>query len=391
MKLRQASTHSTQSSMSIDIPSLDNGGDPMISPSLTPVGKKRSSQSKTGLTSYKVFSEFFFVPIPGGDNETEERILTKDCYLRWLSTRKAKLLHPEGSFRRTVLAHLRGADGRKPFPEVVEISLLKKLRERDSSDRLLNPWTVCFEDHPAALEQGCRKRFTALGYHEGKRKKLHKKQSSGSYSGNSIPNAESPFFAHQAPTESMNDSFSKLVHLESENLQHKMKIAEASGVNVCLPAVSYLLNNYGTQDQRLMRDFVFPPVQECYFEQHMPVFEMNVNGVDWIVNSGDINCQHVLGDVAGKHLSTFFPSLVEFFNVARLAKEVFNGGNQFNFNKDIWIRLRATARNGQVCTFLCCFKIGNRTSIPVLGQDQTFLGRDLPGIDNSNNLPPMLV
>ena len=65
------------------------------------------------------------------DDGGAQRILSKECYQHWVSTRKCVLKQPEESFRRVLTAHVGGLDGRRPFPEKVEQSLLKILRKRE--------------------------------------------------------------------------------------------------------------------------------------------------------------------------------------------------------------------------------------------------------------------
>lgn len=75
--------------------------------------------------SYKVFMSFV------DEDGNAHRILSRECYDHWVSTRKCVLKQPEESFRRVLTAHVGGLDGRRPFPEKVEQSLLKILRKRE--------------------------------------------------------------------------------------------------------------------------------------------------------------------------------------------------------------------------------------------------------------------
>lgn len=103
------------------------------------------------LSSYKVFMSF----AEGGDSS---RVLGKDCYDKWVATRKGTLKQPEESFRRVLTAHICGLIGRKPFPPHIESDLLKLLRERKI-------WE-CFENTGVSIGvKGFRKR----GFHEGRK------------------------------------------------------------------------------------------------------------------------------------------------------------------------------------------------------------------------------
>lgn len=118
-------------------------------------------------------------------------ILSKDCFEAWLATRSSKVKHPEQSFQRTLTAHLRGADGRRPFPEKVEEELLRILRSAGISNNgaKANPWNKCFGDN--VYNVGARG-FSNLGFHEKKR--LNNQMEVGEVGLNTH---ESPFQAHR--------------------------------------------------------------------------------------------------------------------------------------------------------------------------------------------------
>ena len=94
-----------------------------------------------------------------------EDIISSACFRLWVATRNKSVLHPEESFRRTLIAHVRGVYGRKPFHVDVERSLLKLLREQVRDGHLFNPWERVFPGN--ALRIG-RRGFNKLGYHEAK-------------------------------------------------------------------------------------------------------------------------------------------------------------------------------------------------------------------------------
>lgn len=104
-------------------------------------------------SSYTVFMSFV-------DLETNDAsgILSPECYLKWVSTRKSTLKQPEESFRRVLTAHVCGLIGRKPFPADVEASLLVCLRRKEV-------WP-CFKG--SAVTIGI-KGFRKTGFHESRR------------------------------------------------------------------------------------------------------------------------------------------------------------------------------------------------------------------------------
>eukprot|EP00924_Labyrinthula_sp_SR-Ha-C_P010599 snap_masked-scaffold_61-processed-gene-0.36-mRNA-1 protein AED:1.00 eAED:1.00 QI:0/-1/0/0/-1/1/1/0/265 len=111
--------------------------------------------SKTML-SYKVFLSFY-----DAEKKSAEKMVSKDCFEKWVNTRKNKLKQPEESFRRVLTAHVCGLDGRKPFPEAVEKSLLVELRKRQV-------WS-CFKGTKSTI--GVRG-FRNYGFHENKEQNL---------------------------------------------------------------------------------------------------------------------------------------------------------------------------------------------------------------------------
>jgi len=89
------------------------------------------------------------------------KILSRECYEKWVSTRKQPLKQPQESFRRVLTAHVCGMDGRRAFPEKVETSLLKALRKREV-------WE-CFRESGVSI--GIRG-FRNTGFHEANKRKL---------------------------------------------------------------------------------------------------------------------------------------------------------------------------------------------------------------------------
>ena len=105
------------------------------------------------ISSFRIFSSF----IKWKDNgECDARdILGKGCYVAWLQSRRCEPKNPHEAFRRAVTAHIRGNDGRRPFGEEAERSLLKELRKKKQ-------WKA-FEG--TDLLVGI-KGFSSLGHHE---------------------------------------------------------------------------------------------------------------------------------------------------------------------------------------------------------------------------------
>eukprot|EP00924_Labyrinthula_sp_SR-Ha-C_P004057 snap_masked-scaffold_3-processed-gene-12.19-mRNA-1 protein AED:1.00 eAED:1.00 QI:0/0/0/0/1/1/2/0/140 len=133
--------------------------------------KNKRRKSPLFLTSYEVFQTF----VIRDNNQVliHENIISKECYQYWLSCRRRTILHPEDSFRRIVISHTRGSDGRSPFEEDVETSLLNKLRNPTLANA--DPFSVCFQNN-----QRKRKKYKSwetryrnlVGFHEKRKRNL---------------------------------------------------------------------------------------------------------------------------------------------------------------------------------------------------------------------------
>uniref|UniRef100_A0A7S3LJ95 Uncharacterized protein n=1 Tax=Aplanochytrium stocchinoi TaxID=215587 RepID=A0A7S3LJ95_9STRA len=124
-----------------------------------PVGKMTGQEFKylhpiKEMTSIAVFNEFIEYDAQGNCNASG--ILSKECYQKWLESRKKKPKCPPKAFRRALTAHVRGVDGRRPFEVRAERSLLRELRKKKI-------W-ACFEGDPESYIgiQG----FPSSSYHE---------------------------------------------------------------------------------------------------------------------------------------------------------------------------------------------------------------------------------
>eukprot|EP00924_Labyrinthula_sp_SR-Ha-C_P014739 snap_masked-scaffold_152-processed-gene-0.0-mRNA-1 protein AED:1.00 eAED:1.00 QI:0/-1/0/0/-1/1/1/0/210 len=114
---------------------------------------KRSSEFRT--SSYEIFCQF--ARTINSDFRCE--ILSENCFKAWVNTRKRFPKQPELSFRKALIAHLGGKDGRKPFPPELEEVILQEVRTPQI-------WP-CFKNSvdKKILNIGCKK-FRGSGYHE---------------------------------------------------------------------------------------------------------------------------------------------------------------------------------------------------------------------------------
>lgn len=131
--------------------------------------RKRSKNERVGdsqgkaISSFKVFMSCIKMNPTNAEDIDVSQVFSMNCFQFWLSTRLHDIKHPQQSFQRALYAHIRGADGRKPFPEDVEKALLKELREESS-----NLWTKMFGENVFRLG---KKGFKRWGYHEAKKRK----------------------------------------------------------------------------------------------------------------------------------------------------------------------------------------------------------------------------
>ena len=111
-------------------------------------------------SSYKIFQRFTKYYDNGKCDASG--IIGQECYKLWVKSRKYPPKSPHEAFRRAVTAHIRGNDGRRPFPEAAERSLLKELRKKKQWDAFRGT------EHLVGV-----KGFTSLGHHEKIRKGLN--------------------------------------------------------------------------------------------------------------------------------------------------------------------------------------------------------------------------
>lgn len=117
---------------------------------------ERSEKSRAKeASSYKIFMSF--VKMKDGIVDASG-ILSEACYKEWIESRRKHPLKPQEAYRRALTAHCRGVDGRRPFPETVEKSLLIELRKKQR-------WK-CFDNCTHSYGQIGIQGFPSLGHHE---------------------------------------------------------------------------------------------------------------------------------------------------------------------------------------------------------------------------------
>eukprot|EP00924_Labyrinthula_sp_SR-Ha-C_P009349 maker-scaffold_2-snap-gene-21.59-mRNA-1 protein AED:0.31 eAED:0.31 QI:112/1/1/1/1/1/4/151/332 len=273
---------------------------------MTSIQNRNPTQS--WVNAYDVFNEFIY------RNERDElvceRILSSECFLRWMETRRKSIKHPKASFRRCVLAHLRAADRRAPFPEDVEESLLKQLRVKDDNNESVDPFFFCGvarkTPYLKKYAQSWRNKFdSAYGYHE-KRKLLINQ------------NANQLVSVRRERQFKVSEEIMKALRLNPDNFSTLYETALEYKLNIFSPAVLYYLSAMQGQNHRLSEEYVLPKPEECQFLPHLPIIQLVTNSKTWMIEWIDEVSRKAIPHWK-THMCTGFTSSLEFLAVVKIA------------------------------------------------------------------------
>eukprot|EP00924_Labyrinthula_sp_SR-Ha-C_P007919 maker-scaffold_41-snap-gene-0.32-mRNA-1 protein AED:0.04 eAED:0.04 QI:229/0.66/0.75/1/1/1/4/220/295 len=222
-------------------------------------------------TSLEVFSKFT------RRNENEdlifENIISKECFKEWVKTRSGQLKNPKGAFRRTIYAHLRGADGRAPFLPDVEASILLKLRAVSSTGKPIDPFTAVL---------GNRKKFRRNG------------------NGGWLPEFKFPYGYHE---NCPNDSKTQTRTLtRGPTRSRPKKVDDLDAVEKFLKLSRKQMMDFLQQGEQVSRHFN----SICY---------MVVNTLDGRFLHKDQNSKKIFG--SSPYVMQLAPSVTEYFNSRR--------------------------------------------------------------------------
>eukprot|EP00924_Labyrinthula_sp_SR-Ha-C_P005022 snap_masked-scaffold_1-processed-gene-18.34-mRNA-1 protein AED:1.00 eAED:1.00 QI:0/-1/0/0/-1/1/1/0/221 len=106
------------------------------------------------VSSFVVFLHF---AEPGSAGRS--RILEEDCFNAWVQTRKKRPKQPELSFRKALIAHVKGKDSRRPFPPHLEPLVLQELRRKQV-------WPCFAKSEDKKVKTIGVRTFQSLGFHE---------------------------------------------------------------------------------------------------------------------------------------------------------------------------------------------------------------------------------
>mmetsp|Transcript_15589 Transcript_15589/g.20007 ORF Transcript_15589/g.20007 Transcript_15589/m.20007 type:complete len:383 (-) Transcript_15589:678-1826(-) len=79
-------------------------------------------------SSYNIFMSYVSIK-DNGECDTSG-IFSVECYREWLDSRSQRPQNPEISYRSSLLVHVTGSNHTRPFPYIVEGSVLKRLRQK---------------------------------------------------------------------------------------------------------------------------------------------------------------------------------------------------------------------------------------------------------------------
>eukprot|EP00924_Labyrinthula_sp_SR-Ha-C_P007107 snap_masked-scaffold_8-processed-gene-9.41-mRNA-1 protein AED:1.00 eAED:1.00 QI:0/0/0/0/1/1/5/0/333 len=252
-------------------------------------------------TSLRVFSSF---TRRNTNNElTFENIISKECFNTWVQTRKYGLKNPKGSFRRAIYAHLRGADGRAPFPEDVEISILSKLREVSSGGKPVDPFSPILGNRKKFKRDRKGGWLPAFPYPYGHHEKRKANMQNRSQSLSRVRSKRGKF--------DNLSSVESLLNLSESEMKLFLLQGKQVSCHFSFPAVAYLINAMSSRSYFLSRDFIIPSPEEQFFRKEFPVMQI----LDGKFVYMDTNFQNIFG--TSTNILQVVPSITEFFNARK--------------------------------------------------------------------------
>lgn len=116
----------------------------------------QGNSSSSCLKSINIFRKFIKTCPTTGELDATE-VVSLNCYLDWLSSRRSTPCKPEKAFQRSLIGHLTGVDGRVPFSPVEEEAILKIIRKKQR-------WE-CFSKNNNGIKFG-ESGFRTKGFYE---------------------------------------------------------------------------------------------------------------------------------------------------------------------------------------------------------------------------------
>eukprot|EP00924_Labyrinthula_sp_SR-Ha-C_P007934 snap_masked-scaffold_41-processed-gene-0.16-mRNA-1 protein AED:1.00 eAED:1.00 QI:0/0/0/0/1/1/6/0/380 len=253
-------------------------------------------------TSLKVFNKFTRRDIRG--KLVFENIISKECFKEWVKTRRGKLKNPRGSFRRTIYAHLRGADGRLPFAPDVESSILQKLREVLPSGKPIDPFKPILGNRKQFKRNKGAGWLPAFQYPYGHHEKTQAYLQTRVQSFSIVKPRDEP--------KKVNDlsSLENFLKMSQKEMMEFLEQGKQVSRNFNFSAVAYLVRLMSSHCYFLSKDFILPPQKEQLFKQECIFFFLFVDFLSiYPMGNG------TFGNIP--YVIQLAPSLTEFFNTRR--------------------------------------------------------------------------
>lgn len=326
----------------------------------------------------------------------------------WLVTRNKPVVHPEESFRRTLIAHIRGVYGRKAFNAQVEASLLNLLRQ--DKKRFSNPWERCF---PGNLKHIGKRGFNKKGYHEekafvaSKEEPQVKKQRTGlehfpeSQSlknellssseigtvGSQSSQTTKPSYITSFPSNEtvkviyqvgmIGDphtcgwfkqlALSLMNKYSFDDLSNLIYYLERVNVDILSPSIQYYLKYTDPFDcLNLPLMYIFPPLDQVAFVDHRSIGKVLLNLKTWMITEEDDNSKGVLRrSIKGANITQVVESPVDWlilFPKLLFLLETSDFG---------WVRLKLLKGDGRIGIFTMRVKLRGDDFAIFLFQDHS--------------------
>eukprot|EP00924_Labyrinthula_sp_SR-Ha-C_P012936 maker-scaffold_12-snap-gene-4.42-mRNA-1 protein AED:0.19 eAED:0.19 QI:81/0.75/0.6/1/1/1/5/0/322 len=224
---------------------------------------KKKKESKR-MSSLDVFHSFI-IRQPNGEL-TQENIISKPCFILWMQSRSCKPKHPAGAFRRTIHAHLRGADGRSPFDKDLEESLLKKLRSIGEDGKPVDPFAVIFGKGKKFKRNNTGGWCSGFTYPYGYHEKHKTKDKTKTEVQNQLP------FSLCSRVYNGEADIQKVLNITKDEMEMYLKQAEKGSFHFSFAAVAYLVRTLNGSSYFFSPRFILPAPKEQYFRRDYPVW-----------------------------------------------------------------------------------------------------------------------
>eukprot|EP00924_Labyrinthula_sp_SR-Ha-C_P003192 snap_masked-scaffold_15-processed-gene-1.20-mRNA-1 protein AED:1.00 eAED:1.00 QI:0/0/0/0/1/1/4/0/374 len=317
------------------------------------------TNEKSIVLSLDIFKEF--IQLDENGNFIKQRILTIECYRRWLGARRKVIKKPTMAFINSISAHLRGV--KTPFQVQVEDSILRELRKVNNFGKPIDAY-----DFLRRLD-GKQRRPTAVsvltykfpyGYHEKHSKKRRKRKTGKkkNFKGNlrsvetsavsTHTNTEhsdkegniQPIFTiakvSKTPEALRDVAFedlsyvNKILNLDITEIHRIEEVLQKLQLCVSFPAISYLLETVGRKSYYLSKEFVLPQLHEQFFRQDrtffglklcvVPIAEILICRTTGVFQYMNAHFMKIFGGI--KNGLFYTTTITEYFNVLRYIKQV---------------------------------------------------------------------